>query len=101
VSDLFRDLDEALLKVINVVRDRVVRGDMSREDLIHFLAVVEERIRSLVESAGAPPGGDLSVHEKRQLARGLGSSLQKARTAMNEFLESFFAEEMSRPDKPH
>lgn len=101
MSDLFRDLDEALLKVINVVRDRVVRGDMSREDLIHFLAVVEERIRSLVDSAGSPAAGDLSVHEQRQLARGLGSRLQKARTAMNEFLESFFAEEMGRPDKPH
>jgi hypothetical protein len=100
VSDLFRDLDEALLKVISVVRDRVVRGDMSREDLIHFLEVVEERIRSLVDSAGPPAAGDLSVHERRQLARGLGSRLEKARTAMNEFLESYFAEEMNRPDKP-
>jgi hypothetical protein len=101
MTDPFRELDEALLKVIGVVRDRVVRGEMSPEDLIHFLKLVEERIRSLVDASYPPGVEDLPVHERRKLIRGLGARLEKARTAMNQFLESFFAEEMGRPEKPN
>ncbi len=101
MTDPFRELDEALLKVIGVVRDRVVRGEMSPEDMIHFLELVEERIRSMVDTSFSPGVEDLPVYERRKLVRGLGSRLEKARIAMNEFLESFFAEEMGRSEKPH
>lgn len=101
MRDPFRELDEALLKVIGVVRDRVVRGEMTREDMIHFLELVEERIRGLIDSSLPPEMADLPVHERRKLVRGLGSRLEKARNAMNDFLQSFFDEEMDRPEKPH
>ena len=54
MSTRFRELDEALLRVIEVVRDRVAAGEMSREELVHFLEIVRERIRSLVARVGLP-----------------------------------------------
>ena len=45
-----RDLDEALLKVIKVVKDRIIRSEISPEELVHFLDIVEDRIRNLVDA---------------------------------------------------
>ena len=102
MSDLFRKLDDALLKVIGIVRERVAQGDIDQEELIHFLDLVEDRISSLLEPTHAQKSLDnLTLLEKRKLFRGLGSRAEDTLSALNQYLESYFEEEMNRPGKPN
>ena len=98
----FRELDEALLRVIEVVRDRVAAGEMSREELIHFLEIVRERIRSLVDPAEPiDVADDLTLLDKRRLARGAGTRIDSALAALNDYLEAYFSHELDVTDKPN
>lgn len=102
MSERFRELDEALLRVIEVVRVRVAAGEMSREELIHFLEIVRERIRSLVETPEpADRGADLTLLEKRRLAQGAGTRVDSALAALNDYLEAYFSRELDSTDRPN
>ena len=96
-----RDLDEALLKVIKVVKDRIIHKDISPEELVHFLDIVEDRIRSLVDTDLSRRMEALPVHERRKLIKGLGKQVDEAIKTLDDYLESYLSQETDSTEKPN
>jgi polyhydroxyalkanoate synthesis regulator phasin len=98
VDDRLRELDEALLKVMSVVKERIIKGEMSREEIVRFLDMLSQRIKLLPErSARYERFGTLPFAEKRKVAQELSAKVEEAlasfREFMSEYLESSEAEE--------
>ena len=96
-----RDLDEALLKVIKVVKDRIIHNEISPEELVHFLDIVEDRIRNLVDADLGRRMQALPVHEQRKLVKGLGLQVDEAIKTLNDYLESYLSQETDSSEKPN
>ena len=93
MDDRLRELDEALLKVISVVKERILKGEMSREEIIKFLDMLSERIKLLPERiARYERFGSLPFTEKRKVARELSDKVDQALTSFKEFMSEYLEE---------
>ena len=84
-----------------MVKDRIIRREISPEELVHFLDIVENRIRSLVDTDLARRMEALPIHERRKLVRGLGLQVEEAIRTLNDYLESYLSRESDQSEKLH
>jgi polyhydroxyalkanoate synthesis regulator phasin len=90
VDDRLKELDEALLKVMSVVKERVIKGEMSREEIVKFLDMLSERIKLLPErSARYERFGALPFAEKRRLVKELSTKVEEALASFQEFMSDY------------
>ncbi len=90
MDDRLRELDEALLKVMSVVKERVLKGEMSREEIARFLDMLSERIKLLPERvARYERFGSLPFTEKRKVARELSAKVEAALASFQEFMSEY------------
>jgi polyhydroxyalkanoate synthesis regulator phasin len=96
-----RELDEALLKVMTVVKERVLKGEMSREEIVKFLDMLSERIKLLPERvARYERFGSLPFTEKRRMAREISSKVDEALASFKEFMSEYIEQvEVSEEDE--
>lgn len=90
MEDRLRELDEALLKVMSVVKERIIKGEMSREDIVRFLDLVSDRLRLLPERvARYEKFGSLPFAEKRKMAREIGDKVDEALASFQDFVKEY------------
>jgi polyhydroxyalkanoate synthesis regulator phasin len=100
VEDRLRELDEALLKVMTVVKERIVKGEMSREEIVRFLDMLSERIKILPERAARwERFGALPFTEKRRMARELSAKVDEALASFQQFMSEYLEESESSEEK--
>ena len=101
MDDRLRELDEALLKVMSVVKERIIKGEMSREEIVKFLDMLSERIKLLPERvARYERFGSLPFTEKRRVARELSSKVDEALASFKEFMSEYIEQvEVSEEDE--
>ena len=99
MDDRLRELDEALLKVMSVVKERIIKGEMSREEIVKFLDMLSERIKLLPERvARYERFGALPFAEKRRLARELSHKVDEALASFREFMSDYLEETEAREE---
>ena len=85
-----RELDEALLKVMSVIKERILKGEMSREEIVKFLDMLSERIKLLPERvARYERFGSLPFTEKRRVAREISTKVDEALASFREFMSEY------------
>jgi translation elongation factor EF-G len=85
-----RELDEALLKVMSVIKERILKGEMSRQEIVKFLDMLSERIKLLPERvARYERFGSLPFTEKRRVARELSTKVDEALASFREFMSEY------------
>jgi polyhydroxyalkanoate synthesis regulator phasin len=101
LDDRVRELDEALLKVMTVVKERVLKGEMSREEIVKFLDMLSERIKLLPERvARYERFGSLPFTEKRRMAMEISSKVDEALASFKEFMSEYIEQvEVSEEDE--
>jgi polyhydroxyalkanoate synthesis regulator phasin len=101
LDERVRELDEALLKVMTVVKERVLKGEMSREEIVKFLDMLSERIKLLPERvARYERFGSLPFTEKRRMAREISSKVDEALASFKEFMSEYIEQvEVSEEDE--
>jgi polyhydroxyalkanoate synthesis regulator phasin len=100
VDDRLRELDEALLKVMSVVKERILKGEMSREEIVKFLDMLSERIKLLPERvARYERFGSLPFTEKRRMVRELSEKVDEALASFKEFMSEYLEETEIREDE--
>jgi polyhydroxyalkanoate synthesis regulator phasin len=93
VDDRLRELDEALLKVMSVVKERILKGEMSREEIVKFLDMLSERIKLLPERvARYERFGTMPFTEKRRMVREISSKVDEALASFKEFMSEYLEE---------
>jgi len=99
VDDRLRELDEALLKVMSVVKERIIKGEMSREEIVKFLDMLSQRIKLLPERvARYERFGLLPFAEKRRLAKEISHKVDEALASFKEFMSDYLEETEARED---
>ncbi|MEE8184505.1 MAG: hypothetical protein V3T95_04300, partial [Acidobacteriota bacterium] len=81
--------------------DRIIHKDISPEELVHFLDIVEDRIRSMVDTDLGRRMEALPVHERRKLIKGHGSQVDEAIKILDDYLESYLSQETDTTEKPN
>ena len=100
MDDRLRELDEALLKVMSVVKERILKGEMSREEIVKFLDMLSERIKLLPERvARYERFGSLPFTEKRRMVRELSEKVDEALASFKEFMSEYLEETEIREDE--
>ena len=100
MDDRLRELDEALLKVMSVVKERILKGEMSREEIAKFLDMLSERIKLLPERvARYERFGSLPFTEKRRMVRELSEKVDEALASFKEFMSEYLEETEIREDE--
>ena len=90
MDDRLKELDEALLKVMSVVKERIIKGEMSRDEIVRFLDMLSERIKLLPERvARYERFGSLPFTEKRKVARELSEKVEEALASFQEFMSEY------------
>jgi len=90
VEDRLRELDEALLKVMSVVKERILKGEMSREEIVRFLDMLSERIKLLPERiARYERFGSLPFTEKRKMVREISAKVEEALASFQQFMSEY------------
>jgi len=90
LDDRLRELDEALLKVMTVIKERILKGEMSREEIVKFLDMLSERIKLLPERvARYERFGSLPFTEKRRMAREISHKVDEALASFREFMSEY------------
>jgi polyhydroxyalkanoate synthesis regulator phasin len=90
LDDRLRELDEALLKVMTVIKERILKGEMSREEIVKFLDMLSERIKLLPERvARYERFGTLPFTEKRRMAREISTKVDEALASFKEFMSEY------------
>lgn len=93
MDDRLRELDEALLKVMTVVKERIIKGEMSRDEIVRFLDMLSERIKLLPERiARYERFGSLPFTEKRKVARELSAKVDEALASFQKFMSEYLEE---------
>ena len=96
MEDRLRELDEALLKVMSVVKERIIKGEMSREEIVRFLDMLSERLKLLPERAARYERfGSLPFAEKRKAAREIGDKVEEALASFQDFVKDYLESEGS------
>ncbi len=100
MDDRLRELDEALLKVMTIVKERIVKGEMSREEIVKFLDMLSERIKLLPERvARYERFGALPFAEKRRMVREISDKVDEALASFKEFMSEYLEETEIREDE--
>ena len=90
LDERLRELDEALLKVMSVIKERILKGEMSRQEIVKFLDMLSERIKLLPERvARYERFGSLPFTEKRRVARELSTKVDEALASFREFMSEY------------
>jgi len=90
MEDRLRELDEALLKVMSVVKERILKGEMSREEIVRFLDMLSERIKLLPERiARYERFGSLPFTEKRKMVREISAKVEEALASFQQFMSEY------------
>jgi hypothetical protein len=90
LDDRLRELDEALLKVMTVIKERILKGEMSREEIVKFLDMLSERIKLLPERvARYERFGSLPFTEKRRMAREISTKVDEALASFKDFMSEY------------
>src|SRR5262245_43746682 len=90
LDERLRELDEALLKVMSVIKERILKGEMSREEIVKFLDMLSERIKLLPERvARYERFGSLPFTEKRRVAREISTKVDEALASFREFMSEY------------
>ena len=100
MDDRLRELDEALLKVMSVVKERILKGEMSREEIVKFLDMLSERIKLLPERvARYERFGSVPFTEKRRMVREISHKVDEALASFKEFMSEYLEETETREDE--
>lgn len=90
LDERLRELDEALLKVMSVIKERILKGEMSRQEIVKFLDMLSERIKLLPERvARYERFGSLPFTEKRRVAREISTKVDEALASFREFMSEY------------
>ena len=93
MDERLRELDEALLKVMSVVKEKILKGTMSREEIVKFLDMLSERIKLLPERvARYERFASLPFSEKRKMAREISEKVDQALASFREFMSEYIEE---------
>jgi hypothetical protein len=100
VDDRLRELDEALLKVMSVVKERILQGTMSREEIVKFMDMLSKRIKLLPERvARYERFSSLPFTEKRRMAREISHQVDEALASFREFISEYMEEAEASEDE--
>lgn len=99
MDERLRELDEALLKVMSVVKERIIKGEMSREEIVKFMDMLSERIKLLPERvARYERFGSLPFTEKRRMAKEISHKVDEALASFKEFMSEYLEETEAREE---
>jgi polyhydroxyalkanoate synthesis regulator phasin len=100
MDDRLRELDEALLKVMSVIKERILKGEMSREEIVKFLDMLSERIKLLPERvARYERFGSVPFTEKRRMVREISHKVDEALASFKEFMSEYLEETETQEDE--